>query len=588
MNNWVVTAKKADFKGLGERLGVDQVITRIMVNRGVPEDAMADFLHPDIKKLHDPILMKDMDRAVFLLMRYIDEKKKIRVIGDYDIDGINSTYILLKGIKTCGGDVDYAIPHRIEDGYGINPEMVDRAADAGVELIITCDNGISATPAIERAHERGMQIIVTDHHQIPFEEVDGKHVEKLPSADVVVDPHRSDDDYPFSEICGAVVAWKLIILLYQEYKMPSEEAFVFLENAAFATVGDIMPLLDENRTMVHFGLQAMAKTKNPGLSALIERTGIDRSNLNAYHLGFVIGPCFNASGRLETADQALELLLEEDPLLAGKKAAELIALNDERKNQTLQGTKEAEGLVISQCTHDRKLDKVLVVYVPGLHESLCGIVAGRLKGIYNRPTFVLTDGKNEVKGSGRSIPAYSMFEKMTECSSHLLKFGGHPMAAGLSLKKNEVDIFRQEMNERSGLSEEDLIPEVVIDVPMPISYLSFDLIRQLDILEPFGNGNEKPVFADKGVAIHRLSYIGKEKQYLKLALFSGRGTIDGLYFGDSGALVDELVKKYGEDAVDAVFEGRSSDMGISFTYYPQINSFRGSESMQVIIDQWRL
>ena len=588
MNNWVVTAKKADFKGLGESLGIDQVVARILVNRDIPEDQMHDFLHPDLNKLHDPILMKDMDRAVFLLMQFIDQKRKIRIIGDYDIDGINSTYILLKGIRSCGGDVDYAIPNRIEDGYGINPEMVDKAADEGVELIITCDNGISATPAIERAHERGMQIIVTDHHQVPFTEEDGVHVEKLPPADVVVDPHRSDDDYPFSDICGAVVAWKLVILLYQEYKLPSEEAFAFLENAAFATVGDIMPLLDENRVMVHFGLRAMAHTKNAGLSALIERTGIDRENLSAYHLGFVIGPCFNASGRLETADQALELLMEEDPLLAGKKAAELIAVNDERKYQTKVGTKEAEKLVEEQCVRDGAMDKVLVVYVPGLHESLCGIIAGRIKGIYNRPTFVLTDGKNEVKGSGRSIPAYSMYEKMTQCKKLLLKFGGHPMAAGLSLERSEVDAFRSRMNELCGLSDADLVPEVVIDVPMPISYLNFELVRQLDVLEPFGNGNEKPVFADRDQIIHRISYIGKEKQYLKFTFKTATATIDGLYFGDSEKLMADLLERYGEDAVDALFEGRPAAATISFTYYPQINSFRGRDSLQVLIDQYRL
>ena len=588
MNNWVVTAKKADFKGLGESLGIDQVVARILVNRDIPEDQMPDFLHPDLNKLHDPILMKDMDRAVFLLMQFIDQKRKIRIIGDYDIDGINSTYILLKGIRTCGGDVDYAIPNRIEDGYGINPEMVDKAADEGVELIITCDNGISATPAIERAHERGMQIIVTDHHQVPFTEEDGVHVEKLPPADVVVDPHRSDDDYPFSDICGAVVAWKLVILLYQEYKLPSGEAFAFLENAAFATVGDIMPLFDENRVMVHFGLRAMAHTKNAGLSALIERTGIDRENLSAYHLGFVIGPCFNASGRLETADQALELLMEEDPLLAGKKAAELIAVNDERKYQTKVGTKEAEKLVEEQCVRDGAMDKVLVVYVPGLHESLCGIIAGRIKGIYNRPAFVLTDGKNEVKGSGRSIPAYSMYEKMTQCKKLLLKFGGHPMAAGLSLERSEVDAFRSRMNELCGLSDADLVPEVVIDVPMPISYLSFELVRQLDVLEPFGNGNEKPVFADRDQIIHRISYIGKEKQYLKFTFKTATATIDGLYFGDSEKLMADLLERYGEDAVDALFEGRSAAATISFTYYPQINSFRGRDSLQVLIDQYRL
>ncbi len=585
MSNWVVVAKKADFKGLGEKLGVDQVVARIMVNRDIAPNDMPAFLHPDLKMLHDPLLMKDMDRAVFLLMQAIDQKKHIRVIGDYDIDGINATYILLKGIRKCGGVADYAIPNRITDGYGINPSMVEAAAEAGAEVIITCDNGIAALPAIERAHELGMQIIVTDHHQIPFEEGEnGEHLEKLPPADAVVDPHRSDDEYPFSEICGAVVAWKLIMTLYGEYGFSREEGLSFLENAAFATVGDIMPLLDENRVIVSLGLKALSHTKNTGLDALITRTGIDRDAISTYHVGFVIGPCFNASGRLETADMALSLLMEEDEKEAGKKAAELMAVNEERKHMTVKGMDEADGLISSQCVHGGELDKVLVIYVPGLHESLCGIVAGRIKGKYNRPVFVLTDGESEVKGSGRSIPAYSMFEKMTECGHHLLKFGGHPMAAGLSLEKKSVEAFRHDMNERSGLSDEDLIPEVVIDVPMPLSYLTIDRIRELSVLEPFGNGNEKPVFADKNVRVKSISYIGKEKQYLKFSF----GMVSGIYFGDGQKLVERLNETYGEAALQSAFSGAESDIEISFTYYPQINSYRGIESMQVVIDEWRI
>ena len=589
MNNWVVLAKKADFKGLAKKLSVDQVVARIMVNRDIPESGMEAFLHPDMDRLHDPALMVDMDRAVFLLMQAIDQKKHIRVIGDYDIDGINSTYILLKGIRRCGGTADYAIPHRITDGYGINPDMVDAAHEAGVEVIVTCDNGISALSAIERAKEHGMTIIVTDHHQVPYEErEDGSRIEKLPPADAVVDPHRSDDRYPFTDICGAVVAWKLITLLYQEYRVPKEETLGFLENAAFATIGDIMPLLDENRVIVSFGLPAMAHTKNIGLDALITRTGIDREALSTYHVGFVIGPCFNASGRLETADMALSLLMEEDAAVAAKKAAELIAINDERKHLTVRGMEDAEALIESQCMHDGVMDRVLVIYVPGLHESLCGIVAGRIKGRYYRPVFVLTDGENEVKGSGRSIPSYSMYERMNECSDYLLKFGGHPMAAGLSLSAAEVEGFRRSINEKCTLTDEELTPEVVIDVPMPLSYLTIERIRGLSVLEPFGQGNEKPVFADRDVEIRRLLYIGKEKQYLKLSLLSKGVCIDGLYFGDGAALIEALVGKYGEDAIDGLFEGKPHDAAISFTYYPQINSFRGTDSMQVVIDEWRV
>ncbi|MCR4999761.1 MAG: single-stranded-DNA-specific exonuclease RecJ [Lachnospiraceae bacterium] len=569
MEKWMVQAKKADFYGIATKYGIDPVIARIMVNRGIPEEAMGDYLHPTLEQLHDETLMKDLLLAANILKNAIEDGKHIRVIGDYDIDGICSTYILTEGIRRCGGNVDYAIPHRIEDGYGVNPQMMQQAQADGVELVVTCDNGISAFPAMEEARALGMEVIITDHHQLHYEEAEGKRVYKIPEALAVVNPHQPDCTYPFKEICGAVVAWKLIFGLYENCGIPRREAFDFLEMAAFATVGDIMPLQDENRAIVRAGLDKMKRTKNIGLHALMERSGIDASALSAYHIGFVLGPCFNATGRLDTATLALELLQETEPNQAIRRAEELIRLNEERKEMTERGVEAALDIIEKEHLEN---DQVLVVYVPGLHESLNGIVAGRLKERFYRPTFVLSDGAEYVKGSGRSIESYVMNEKMEECSKYLKYYGGHPMAAGLSLERDAIDGFRREMNARANLSETDLQPKVSIDVPMPLSYITMDLVHQLDALEPFGNGNEKPCFADKDLRVERVFQIGKEKQYrkLRLRLTNGR-SMDALYFGDAETMDEYL----------------ASHDTIKITYYPSINVFRDEESLQVMITHFQ-
>ena len=565
----MVRTKRADFAALAERFGIDPVIARIMVNRGVAPEEMEGYLHPTAEQLHDPSTMKDLPEAANLIADAIAAHRHIRVVGDYDIDGICSTYILTEGIKRCGGDVDYAIPHRIEDGYGVNPQMISQAAADGVEVIITCDNGISAFPAMEEAKRLGLPVIITDHHQLHYEDVDGERVYQMPPAEAIVNPHRPDCDYPYKEICGAVVAWKVIQGLYERCGISRKEAEVFWEEAAFATVGDIMPLLDENRTIVKIGLEKLAHTKNIGLHALMERSGIDRTKLSAYHLGFVLGPCFNATGRLDTATLAMELLQEMDPQQAIRRADELIHLNEERKTMTERGVEMALAVIEEQHLED---DQVLVVYVPGLHESLNGIVAGRLKERFYRPTFVLSDGQECVKGSGRSIEGYVMNEKMEECSEYLKYYGGHPMAAGLSMEREHVDAFRREMNARANLTEEELTPKIHIDVPMPLSYISKNLVNQLDALEPFGNANEKPCFADKNLRVERIFSIGKEKQYRKLRLVTESGCpMEGLYFGDGKEL-------------DAFL---ATNDRIMITYYPSINVFRDVESLQVMITHYQ-
>ena len=583
MAKWMVKAKRADFAGLSSRLGIDMVTARLLVNRGVPEEAMADFLHPSLSQLHDGSSMKDLPLAADILTGHIKKGTKIRVIGDYDVDGIFSTYILVSALRQCGGDVDYAIPHRTKDGYGVNPQMIEEAKNAGIGLVLTCDNGISAADAVDAAKAYGMTVIVTDHHEIPFSIENKEKIYHFPNADAVVDPHRADETYPFAGICGAVVAWKLVFVLFEKNGIGVEKVFDYLEMAAIATVCDIMALQDENRPIVKFGLNALTHTKNKGLSALIDCTGIDREHITTYHIGFVLGPCFNASGRLETALLGLGLLLEEDERQAAAKAAELVNLNEVRKAMTEEGMEAA----IRQMEEEHLSgDKVLVIYVPKLHESLCGIVAGRIKEKYYRPVFVLCDGESSVKGSGRSIPAYSMYERMQEVDHYFTKYGGHPMAAGLSMHKEDVERFRQDLNEKSRLTEADLIPKLMIDVPMPLSYLTLERVREFSILEPFGNGNEKPVFADKNLPVLHIFSMGKQKQYRKLVFGAGNARIEGVYFGDGEAMDSCLEENFGLEALNAARSGRSNPIRLKITYYPSINAYRGVESLQVIIGEY--
>jgi single-stranded-DNA-specific exonuclease len=568
MAKWFVYNKSADFKGIGEKYNIDQVVARVLINRDVAEKDMAEYLNPAPEHLHDGSQMQDMFRGVSLIKDSIDKKYKIRIIGDYDVDGIQSTYILHQGLIRLGADVDYAIPDRVEDGYGINTSMVDKAHSEGVETIITCDNGIAAMDAIELAKEYNMTVVITDHHEIPYEDTAEGRKFILPPADAVINPHRQDCNYPFEKLCGAAVAWKFIEQLYITCGLSKDEAYVFVENAAFATVCDVMELVGENRTIVKLGLERLNNTQNLGMDTLIKRCKLENTNLSAYHLGFVLGPCLNASGRLDSATVAIELLESTSPIEAARLAEKLQSLNEERKNMTEMGIRIAEETILNEGMEN---DVVLVVYLPAVHESVAGIIAGRIRERFERPVFILVDAADEdgVKGSGRSLDGYSMYDKMCECRDLLDKFGGHPKAAGLSLKRENVDILRQRLNEQAGVTLEDLEPRIHIDVPMPFGYISTKLIKDLDLLEPFGNGNSKPIFAQKNVRILSHKSIGKTGQYKKLVLQDQQGNnIDALYFGDA-------------DRFDEVYAAKGGLMDV--LYYPQINEFRGVASLQIVV-----
>lgn len=568
MAKWFVYNKSADFKGIGEKYNIDQVVARVLINRDVAENDMAEYLNPAPEHLHDGSQMQDMFRGVSLIKDSIENNHKIRIIGDYDVDGIQSTYILHQGLLRLGADVDYAIPDRVEDGYGINTSMVDKAHSEGVETIITCDNGIAAMDAIELAKEYNMTVVITDHHEIPYEDTDEGRKFILPPADAVINPHRQDCNYPFEKLCGAAVAWKFIEQLYITCGLSKDEAYVFVENAAFATVCDVMELVGENRTIVKLGLERLNNTQNLGMDTLIKRCKLENTNLSAYHLGFVLGPCLNASGRLDSATVAIELLESTSPIEAARLAEKLQSLNEERKNMTEMGIRIAEETILNEGMEN---DVVLVVYLPDVHESVAGIIAGRIRERFERPVFILVDAADEdgVKGSGRSLDGYSMYDKMCECRDLLDKFGGHPKAAGLSLKRENVDILRQRLNEQAGVTLEDLEPRIHIDVPMPFGYISTKLIKDLDLLEPFGNGNSKPIFAQKNVKILSQKSIGKTGQYKKLVLQDQQGNnIDALYFGDA-------------DRFDEVYAAKGGLMDV--LYYPQINEFRGVASLQIVV-----
>lgn len=586
MEKWFVSAKKADFKKIAERFGIDQVTARIIRNREVVGDeAIEEYLHGTLKDLHDPRKMKDMERAVSILQEKLQNGKKIRILGDYDIDGVQSVYILYSALRYCQAKVDYAIPDRIADGYGINERLVRQAAADGIDTILTCDNGIAAAAEIALAKELGMTVIITDHHEVPYEETgNGEKSYRVPEADAVVNPKQPDCPYPFKGLCGGAVAFKLVQVLYEELGFPPKEALVFLENAAFATVGDVMELTGENRTLVKEGLKALNHTNNWGMRALAARNQIEMGAIKSYHIGFVLGPCLNASGRLDTAKRALELLLSENEYTAAEYAGDLYDLNVSRKEMTEKGVQQAKELVEQTSL---KQDKVLVIYLPDCHESLAGIIAGRIREQYHRPVFVLTRSEEGVKGSGRSIESYSMYEEMSKCKELFTKFGGHPMAAGLSLPEEHVELFRQKLNENTTLTEEDLQGKVVIDVPMPLDYISKSLVEELSILEPFGKSNEKPVFADKNIHILSIRILGKNKNVCRMQVQSQGGTqMTAIYFGQVEEFLDFLEKRYGTQALEMTRTGQDGGIFASFIYYPEINTYNGRESLQIIVKNY--
>lgn len=568
-SKWMVYAKKADFKQIASEYGIDQVLARIIRNRDICGSKDIDmYLNGNLNDIHNPHSMKDADKFVDIITKKIEEHKPVRIIGDYDIDGICSIYILFCGLKAAGADVDYVVPHRINDGYGINEHLIDNAINEGIDTIVTCDNGIAAYNQVRYAKDNGITMIVTDHHDFPFEIKDDKKVYIVPPADAVINPKQADCDYPFKLLCGAGVAYKLISLLYDRLGLDKKELEDYIEFMAIATVGDIVDLIDENRIVVKYGLKHIAHTKNTGLRALIEECQLDINNISSYHIGFVIGPCLNASGRLDTARQAIELMLCKDNEKAHNMAKELIALNNERKSMTEQETQKAIELV--ENTGLLK-DRVLVIYLKDCHESIAGIIAGRIKERYYRPTFVITNAEDGAKGSGRSIEGYNMYEEINKCKNVLTKYGGHPMAAGLSLAISDIDIFRKMLNDNAILTDEDLIPKMWIDVPMPVSYANIRLVNQLKLLEPFGKGNEKPVFADRNLYVKTASVIGKNKNVLRCQLETEDGTyVPAVQFGINN--IDDIPR---------------AGMRISIIYYPDINTFNGIMSLQIIIKEWK-
>ena len=538
MEKWMVAAKRADFKGIGERFGIDQVTARIIRNRDViGEKAIEKYLHGSRKDFYSPWLLKDMEKAVAILQEKIENRNRIRIIGDYDIDGVMSTYILLESLRGLGCDVDMMIPNRITDGYGINEHLIEQAWQEGRDTIITCDNGIAAVTQIRKAKDLGMTVIVTDHHEVPFEDLEGGRKEILPPADAIVNPKQKACSYPFAGLCGAVVAMKVMEALYEKMAPEVDLVDKMLPFAGIATIGDVMDLQDENRILVKEGLQRLHHTTNLGLQELIRVNNLEPENISPYHIGFILGPCLNASGRLDTAKRALQLLLADSREEAAVLAGDLKNLNESRKEMTAQGLKKAIEQVESTSMME---DTVLVVFLPECHESLAGIIAGRLRERYHKPSFVLTRGEEGVKGSGRSIESYSMYEKLCECKEYLTKFGGHPMAAGLSLEEENVERFRRKLNEQSGLTEEDLVEKVTIDVPMPIHYIRKDLVQELSLLEPFGKGNEKPLFAQKNLWISQMRVFGKNRNVVKMRLTDENGyPMDGVYFGNGDEFAEE-------------------------------------------------
>lgn len=586
MEKWIEIRKGGNFMEMAKKYGIDPLIARIIRNRDIiDEKEITEYLYGGKEALHNPHLLKDVDKATEIIAEGIAEKKAMRIIGDYDIDGVNATYILLDGIRRCGGKVDAAIPDRMKDGYGINEHLIEQALSDGKELLITCDNGIAAINEINFAKEKGMTVVVTDHHEIPYRNTEQGKEFLRSKADAIVNPKQADCPYPCKGICGAVVAWKLVQVLYERMDIPVEEADIFIENAGFATVGDVMDLTGENRILVKLGLKALEHTKNPGMKALIAKNKLSDKPLSAYHIGFVLGPCINASGRLDTAKRSLELLLERDEVKASALAGELVELNESRKYMTQQETQKALEQIEKE---GREKDKVLVVYLPECHESLAGIIAGRIREAYQRPVFVLTRGEEGVKGSGRSIEAYSMFDKMTEVAELFTKYGGHPMAAGLSMREEDIDKLREQLNQKAELSEEDMAEVVRLDAVLPMSYFTVDTIRQLSVLEPCGKSNTKPVFADRNIKVTRASIVGVNRNVLKLHLLDSKGNpVAGVYFGEVEKFLTFLSEKFGSEEVDAAMHGKENSIQFAAVYEPAVDTYSGRESVQAIIRRFR-
>lgn len=584
---WFIKNKKMNYKYMAQKYGISEVMSKLIVNRDITDDDMIrSYINPEYSMLHDGREMKDIVKAVHILKDKIENGKKIRIVGDYDVDGVISVYILYSALKRCNADVDYEIPDRIKDGYGINVNIIKKAEEEGIDTILTCDNGISAIAPIEEAKSHGLTVIVTDHHDIPFvEDEEGNRKFISSKADAIINPKQEECKYKFKQLCGAGVAFKLVEILYEEFNIDKNECYKFIEFLAIATVCDVVDLVDENRIFVKKGLERMNNTANLGLHNLITECEMQDKTLSAYHLGFVIGPCINASGRLDNAKKGVRLLLSEDESEAMEIAKELVKLNEERKSMTMKGVEDAIEIIEGS---DIINDKVCVVYLPHIHESLAGIIAGRIREKYNVPTLVLTKSEDGAKGSGRSIEEYNMFEELVKCKDILTKFGGHPMAAGFSLKEENIDEFRRRLNENASLSDEDLMKKVTIDMVLPLDAIDFDMVKDLEQLEPFGKANTKPLFGEKNVNVIKAMILGKNRNVLKLKLKTSKGkVIDAIYFGDIEEFEEAVTEKYSREELQKLYDGVYNDVKIDLVFYPNINEYNGNITIQVIIQNYR-
>jgi single-stranded-DNA-specific exonuclease len=586
LERWFIKNNGVDPLIIAKDLGINEIISKILINRDIIDYKDIEmFLNPKLESLHSPTLMMDLELGASIIKEKIEKNKKIRIVGDFDVDGVISVYILYISLKKLGANVDFTIPDRVQDGYGINNEIIQKAKQEGVDTIITCDNGISAIEQVKKAKELGLTMIITDHHDLPYIEEDGVKKYTIPEADAVINPKRLDCDYPFKKLCGAGVAYKLIQQIHFLFHINPEETHLLLEFVAIATVCDVVDLVDENRIIVKKGLELINKTKNIGLKNLIIESGINNSNITAYHLGFVIGPTINASGRLESALLSLELLMEKEEDKAAQMAKNLRSINEERKRMTSEGL---EGIIEKIEQSSLKNDKILVIFEPEIHESIAGIIAGRIKELYYKPTIVLTKGLEGVKGSGRSIEEYNMFEELTKCKELLNRFGGHPMAAGLTLDEDNIDKLKIHLNSNTTLSNQDLIPKIYIDMGLPMEYINYGLVEELKDLEPFGKGNSKPIFGEKSLKINSLSILGINKNVLKLKLESKKGTtMEGMYFGDIEEFQNRLIFKYGKEEMEKASKDIKNKVLLDIVYNPNINEYMGNTKLQLIIQKYR-
>lgn len=584
---WLIRNVKADYKKISQRYNISEITAKLLFNRGICENSVIkSFLNPVYKNLYNPEDIIDMKKGISIIEEKIRNKKKIRIVGDYDVDGVMSVYILYTALKKCGADVDYEIPDRIKDGYGINKNIIDDALKNHVDTLLTCDNGISAIEQIKYAKENNMTVIVTDHHDIPF--CLNEHKEKVyavPDADAVINPKRKESQYPFSSLCGAGVAFKFVQILFEKFNIDKNELYKYIEFLSIATICDVMELVSENRIFVKNGLLKIKDTDNIGLRCLMAECDILDKNINTYHIGFILGPCINASGRLESAKIALDLFLEKDIKKAQAIAKELVSLNKERKDMTLDGTDKGIKIIEENKMYS---DKVLVVYIDGIHESLAGIIAGRIKEKYNLPSIVLTDAKEGIKGSARSIDEYNMFEELSKCKDILNNFGGHKMAAGLSLNKENIDVLRQRLNENASLTDDDVTRKVIIDASIPLENISYKLIDEIKSLEPFGMGNQKPLFGVKRVNVIKAYVLGKDKNVLKLRIkMKNNLYIDAIYFGDIKDFENTVEESFGKNELSKLYNGFINDVYLDLVFYPSINEYNGNTSIQITIDDYR-